>query len=188
MNIEIIKSNRKSVSIEIKSDLRVIVRAPKGMSNRAVNNFIAEKSDWIEKHIEIMRERLEAEKLKEKPPVLTPDELKKLTAEARKIITERTEQLAEAIGVSYNRISIRHQTSRWGSCSAKGNLNFNCLLILCPDNVRDYVIIHELCHLKEMNHSPEFWAEVARYCTDYKERRLWLRHNGADLINRIKAR
>ncbi len=182
-NIEIIKTERKSIAIEIKSDLRVIIRAPKGMSNRMINTFIAEKSDWIAEHLEIVKARIASEK---GLPAFSPQEIKSMTAKAKKIIPERTEYFAKIMGTEYNRITIRHQSSRWGSCSSKNNLNFNCLLVLCPDEVRDYVIIHELCHLKEMNHSPKFWAQVARYCADYEVQKAWLRQNGSGLIKRLK--
>ena len=82
------------------------------------------------------------------------------------------------MGVKYGRITVRRQKTRWGSCSSKGNLNFNCLLMLCPDFVVDYVVVHELCHLKQMNHSERFWAEVERVLPQYKEARKWLKENG----------
>ncbi len=183
MNIKIIKSKRKSISIEINRDLCIIVRAPILMSNRKINEFINEKSEWINKHFEIVRNRIASENA---VPKFTDDEIKSLTDDAKQIIPQRVNHFAEIIGVKYNRISIKHQATRWGSCSAKGNLNFNCLLVLCPPEVRDYVIIHELCHLKELNHSQKFWNEVARYCTDYKMCKQWLKVNGAELISRIK--
>ena len=86
---------------------------------------------------------------------------------------------------TYSRITIRSQKTRWGGCSAKGNLNFNCLLMLMPQEVRDYVVIHELCHRREMNHSAAFWTEVERYCPDYRLHRKWLKDNGAALIGRL---
>ena len=89
------------------------------------------------------------------------------------------------MGVTYGRSTIRSQHTRWGSCSARGNLNFNCLLALTPPEVLDYVVVHELCHRKELNHSPAFWAEAERVLPDYKNRRNWLKENGTALIARL---
>ena len=94
-------------------------------------------------------------------------------------------QLAPIVGVNCGRITIRAQKSRWGSCSAKGNLNFNCLLMLCPEEVRDYVVVHELCHRKELNHSDRFWNEVRQLLPSYDSARKWLKTNGVSLIRRI---
>ena len=88
------------------------------------------------------------------------------------------------MGVTYNRITIRHQKIRWGSCTKTGNLNFNCLIMKMPDQVRDYVIIHELAHRKELNHSSKYWAIVAEYCPWYKQAKQWLKDNGQKLMER----
>lgn len=101
------------------------------------------------------------------------------------MVTQRAEYYAPLIGVTYNRIAIRAQHTRWGSCSGKGNLNFNCLLALVPAEVLDYTVVHELCHLKEMNHSPKFWGEVEKILPDYKQCRKWLKENGPKVIARI---
>lgn len=95
------------------------------------------------------------------------------------------EYYGSAMGVTWGRISIRAQTSRWGSCSVRGNLRFNCLLMLAPENVAAYVVVHELCHRKQMNHSPQFWAEVEKILPSYREQKRWLRENGLSLISRL---
>ena len=112
-------------------------------------------------------------------------EVAELAEKAAEVLPEKVSRFAQQLGVSYGRITIRSQRTRWGSCSAKGNLNFNCLLMLCPEEVQDYVVIHELCHRKEMNHSTVFWAEVERHCPDYRVHRKWLKDNGASLISRL---
>jgi predicted metal-dependent hydrolase len=89
------------------------------------------------------------------------------------------------MGISYGRITVRSQHTRWGSCSAKGNLNFNCLLMLVPQEVLDYVVVHELCHRKELNHSARFWAQVERILPDYRIHRKWLKDHGSALIGRL---
>jgi predicted metal-dependent hydrolase len=108
-----------------------------------------------------------------------------LAKTAQKVIPQRVAAYASAVGVNYGRITIRNQHTRWGSCSGKGNLNFNCLLMLAPLEVVDYVVVHELCHRKEMNHSAAFWALVERVLPDYKVRRQWLKDNGSALIARL---
>ena len=116
---------------------------------------------------------------------LSIDDIKRLAEEAIAVIPDKVAYYAQKIGVTYGRITIRNQKSRWGSCSAKGNLNFNCLLMLAPEKVLDYVIVHELCHRKEMNHSARFWKEVEQVMPDYKERRIWLKTHGGVLIERM---
>ena len=98
---------------------------------------------------------------------------------------ERELGYAKKIGVTYGRITIRCQRTRWGSCSEKGNLNFNCLLMKVPEEVLDYVVVHELCHRLEMNHSPRFWSEVEKIFPDYRAREKWLRENGKLLIRQV---
>ncbi len=113
------------------------------------------------------------------------EDLDELGKRARKILIPMTEEVAEYMGVKYGRIAIRAQRSRWGSCSSKGNLNFNRLLVLLPENVQRYVVVHELCHLNEMNHSKRFWAEVAKYQPTYKADRKQLKELEGALLSRI---
>ena len=173
---EIIHSNRKTVNIQIKSDGRVVVRAPLRMSNGDIRRLVEEKADWIEKHLaQIRRQRDSA------GPAFTAGQLRQLAEAARQDLPRRAARFAPLVGVSYGRITIRAQKSRWGSCSTLGNLNFNCLLMLCPEEVRDYVVVHELCHRKEMNHSERFWRELARVLPDYETPRKWLKTTAAAL-------
>ena len=182
MQVEVIKSRRKTISIEIRPDLRVVVRAPYRMSKRDINEFVTEKQDWIEKHMKIVQER--NAKLQEQEK-FTMEEINCLADQALVYFPPRVKEYADKMGVTYGRITIRNQKTRWGSCSSVGNLNFNCLLMLIPEEVRDYVIIHELCHRKEMNHSPKFWAEVGKYCPDYKTMEKRLKEEGNVLMMRM---
>lgn len=185
-DIRIIRSRRKTISIQIDENLRITVRAPLRMKEAAIQTFIEERSEWIEKHLEKMRER--QEKLQtEQAEQLTLSELRTLAEDAVSYIPERVSFYAREIGVNYGRITIRNQKSRWGSCSSEGNLNFNCLLMLTPAEIIDYVVVHELCHRLEMNHSPYFWAEVERILPDYKKRRKWLKDNGGKIMRRMTA-
>lgn len=185
IEIEIIKSNRKTIAIEVRQDLRVIVRAPKRASNREIMKFVEQKQDWIAKHLAYMQIRYEeTRRVKEKQ--FTDDDIRKMKDEAKRVIPDRVKYYAGIMGVTFGKITIKNQKNRWGSCSSKGNLNFNCLLMMTPDKVRDYVVIHELCHLKQMNHSKMFWAEVEKVMPDYKVYRQWLSQNGNMLIERMK--
>ena len=105
-----------------------------------------------------------------------------LTAGIDYELAVRVAYYAEKLGVSYGKITLRQQKTRWGSCAANGNLNFNWLLILAPPEVLDYVVVHELCHRREMNHSQAFWKEVEKILPDYRERQKWLKDNGWRLM------
>ena len=174
MKVTVIRSNRKTVAIQVNSDLSVTVRAPRSASEKDIEEILKKKEAWISKHIEKIKktkERLEAESTEK----LTREKVIALAEEALKVIPERVEYFAKVIGVTYGKITIRNQKTRWGSCSSKGNLNFNCLLMLAPSEVLDYVVVHELCHRKQMNHSKAFWLEVEKLLPNYKEVRKWLK-------------
>ena len=115
------------------------------------------------------------------------EQVKELADQAVEYIPKRVKYYAEKENFVYNKITIKNLVSRWGSCSTKGNLNFNCLLMLTPDYVIDYIVVHELCHLREMNHSEKFWAEVEKIMPDYQRAELWLKQNGGNLISRIRG-
>lgn len=190
MNVKIIRSNRKTLAIQINPDLSVTVRAPMYAPQSDIERILREKEGWIQKHIEKIREMKEKKKETQGESVeseyLTNEEIKKLADKALQHIPKRVSYYAKQIGVTYGRITIRNQKTRWGSCSSKGNLNFNCLLMLTPPEVIDYVVVHELCHRKEMNHSGAFWAEVENVIPDYKEQVKWLKENGGQIIGRMK--
>jgi Predicted metal-dependent hydrolase len=188
-NIQIIRSKRKTVSLQVKSSDEIVVRAPLRMSVKDINEFVDSHTDWLEKSIKKMAEREEnlSEKYNE-IETLTFDEVKKLADEACKVIPEIAAHYAGIVGVSYGRITIRNQRTRWGSCSSKGNLNFNVALMLAPKEVMDYVVVHELCHRLEMNHSPRFWKEVGRVIPDYKNMEKWLKDNGDILMYKVHGK
>lgn len=181
MKVTVIRSNRKTVAIQVNSDLSVTVRAPRSASEKDIEEILKKKEAWISKHIEKIKktkERLEAESTEK----LTREKVIALAEEALKVIPERVEYFAKVIEVTYGKITVRNQKTRWGSCSSKGNLNFNCLLMLAPPEVLDYVVVHELCHRKQMNHSKAFWLEVEKVLPDYKEVRKWLKEEGSQMI------
>ncbi|MBQ2815044.1 MAG: M48 family metallopeptidase [Clostridia bacterium] len=178
----IIKSFRKSCSITVERDGTVTIRAPFFMSEKKINKIIEERKEWIEKAQKRIANR--TERLNSLTPI-TSDEIDSLKATAKPIIEKKVRFFADEMGVKYGKITIRNQKTRYGSCTAKGNLNFNCLIMLMPEEIIDYVIVHELCHIKEMNHSHRFWKEVESILPDYKERRKWLKQNGNILIERM---
>ena len=180
-DVTIIYSSRRSISIEVKMD-GILVRAPKRMSRRAIDTVLEEKRSWIEKHMEkILEQKAQLEEL----PPFTIEEIRQLAELAMRMIPVKVAKYAPIVGVTYGRITIRNQRSRWGSCSSKGNLNFNCLLMLFPDEVIDYVVVHELCHRKHMYHSAEFYSEVERVCPEYRKHRNWLKEHGGMYLRRL---
>lgn len=181
LQLNIIYSSRKSISLELKPD-SLAVRAPKGMPRREINAFLESKRGWIEKHLAKIQERKEALGHIES---FTIDEIQKLADKALIVIPQKVKKYAPIVGVTYGRITIRNQRSRWGSCSSKGNLNFNCLLMLFPEEVMDYVVVHELCHRKHMNHSAAFYAEVERVFPEYRKCQKWLKENGGLYLSRL---
>ena len=182
-NYRIIRSKRKTISIEVTPDLEVIVRAPRWVAKREIRYFVDEKEGWIKKTLARLEKARENEA--SLPDVrLTMDELDALKKKAREVIPARVSYYADKLGVTYGTISIRHQKTRWGSCSAKGNLNFNCLLMLAPSEVLDAIIVHELCHRKVMNHSDRFYKEVYRVYPDYDKWNKWLKDHGNELQRR----
>ena len=176
---ELIRSRRKTMALQIK-DGKVIVRAPYSLPLSA----IASHEAWIEKHLKEAEKR---ESARQELPKFTQEELRIMKEKARQIIPLRVKYFAQQIGVTYGKITIRSQRSRWGSCSSKGNLNFNCLLMMAPMEVVDCIVVHELCHRKEMNHSPRFYREVLKFCPDYYERHKWLKIHGKQLIDRLPS-
>ncbi len=179
--ISVIHSKRNSISIEVKAG-KVIVRAPLRMKDKEIQKFIETKKNWIDKHLDIFTEQ---QKKTEGLNPYTEEELKEIVSEAKRKIPERAQYYAKKIGVDYNNITIRKQRKRWGSCSSLGNLNFNCLLILLPNEVLDSVVVHELCHRKHMNHSAKFYAEIEKVFPEYKKWHKWLNENGGIYLARL---
>lgn len=174
MNISVIRSKRKTIAIHIKSADEVIVRAPYRMPDKDIQSFVDKHRDWIEKKLENIRQLIEKSDSIGK---LTDAELEELVFSAGRVIPERVKLYAPMVGVDYGRITIRNQKTRWGSCSSNGNLSFNVALMRVPLEILDYVVVHELCHRKEMNHSKRFWSEVEKIIPDYKQREKWLKDN-----------
>lgn len=181
LNVTVIRSKRKTVAIQIKFE-GVIVKAPLQMKDREIQVLLEQKREWIENHPALAEEN---KKLINELKPYTNEEIHTLADRALKVIPERVKHYAPLIGVDYGRITIRNQKSRWGSCSSKGNLNFNCLLMEMPNEIIDSVVVHELCHRKHMNHSPEFYAEIEKVFPQYQRCHKWLKENGGKYLSRL---
>ena len=178
ISYQIIRSSRKTMSLEIKADGSVVVRAPLRLSEAKIQKFVEEKQEWILKNLEKIQKR---DAQKENVQKLSALERQHLQNKACVVIPRRVAYYAEKLGVSYGKITLRQQKTRWGSCAANGNLNFNWKLVLIPPELLDYVVVHELAHRKEMNHSPRFWAIVEKELPDYCNRREKLKILGRQL-------
>lgn len=179
--VTLVRSRRKTWSISIEPDLTIVMKVPLSVSGLRAKQILSSKESWI------IKKYKELKKIREDMPVsdLTPIQEKALEQRyrqaAREYFPSRVAYYEQIIGVTHASIRIRDQKTRWGSCSAKGNLNFNWRLMLAPPRVLDYVVVHELCHRKEMNHSKAFWDAVGTVLPDYVQLRKWLKDNGRKL-------
>lgn len=183
-NVEVRRSKRKSAAIKITADMQIVVFVPLYVSDNEIERMVISKSKWIDEHMLKVQSTIDERSKLEK---ITFEQVKELADQAVEYIPKRVKYYAEKENFVYNKITIKNLVSRWGSCSTKGNLNFNCLLMLMPDYVIDYIVVHELCHLREMNHSEKFWAEVEKIMPDYQRAELWLKQNGENLISRMRG-
>jgi predicted metal-dependent hydrolase len=155
----------KRVSIKIDQNRQVSLIIPPRFPEYLAKQFIIQKQAWIEDKLSTIPEN-----------IYTQEHYKQNKESAREIITKRVQYWTQIMGLSYNRLSIRHTNTRWGSCSSKRNLNFSYKLMFLEPELMDYIIIHELAHLVEMNHSKRFWNIVETYCEDYLELRFKLQN------------
>ena len=176
------RSKRKSIGLEV-TDEGLLVRAPMRTSRREIERCIRAHQTWIERR---MRQKEQVRRKAATEGLLTESEIRRLTDEARSYIPQRVAYYADLLGVHPGRITIRCQKTRWGSCSAQGNLNFNCLLMLTPPEMIDSVVVHEVCHLLEMNHSKRFYEHVYRVFPEYKAHHGWLKKHGPELMARVE--
>ena len=178
----LIRSNRRSFSISISPDGQITVRVPIRATQKEISHLLIEKRIWIiTKYLEVQ------EKQRNRPVSELTDTQrlaleKRYIAAAKEYFPKRVAHFHQFTGGSYNRITIRDQKTRWGSCSARGTLSFNWRLMLAPPAILDYVVVHELCHLTHMNHSAAFWQKVESVYPDYRTARKWLKDHGQELV------
>lgn len=171
------KSNRaKRMRIAVYCDTRVVVTVPWGFADSKIEKFIEEKAWWIIKKINYFS----------RFKYIRPIENRRMNylehrMTALKLAREKVSHYNQFYNFRVNSINIRNQKTRWGSCSAKGNLNFNFKIALLPERLADYIIIHELCHLKEFNHSERFWHLVSQMMSDYMAVKRELRLTGLSM-------
>lgn len=201
MNVKIdqlILTKRRTISIQIKADGSLIVRAPKCVDKKHIFDFVTKKENWIittqkkiaDRNLE-RNKRIAMHKWASEDGILLLGqrlaniEFKDKTAqinwykkEAIKYIEPRLEFFAKKSGYNYNSLKITSARKRWGSCSSRGNINFSWRLIRAPEKIVDYVIAHEVSHLAHKNHSVRFWNFVETLMPDYKIHHKWLRENG----------
>ena len=170
IEVQIIRSSRRSMGLQVKPDGTVCARAPMQVPDHTVREFIEGHVDWILKKRKLVLSRDDRPDLIYLPEVTEESDRERI----RTFIEEKVAHYASVMGVSYGRITMRNQKTRWGSCSSEGNLNFNCRLLFVPDRIVDYVVIHELAHRRFMNHSKAFWTEVEKYMPDYRQQRKML--------------
>lgn len=178
-DLQIIKSDRKSFCLEVNPNLCVKLRAPRFATKKQIESFYLSHEKWLEEKLEEMKKRASE---KEKTKKLSAEQIEDLKKRALEVIPKKAEMFAAVIGVTFGKITIKKQKTCWGSCSSKKNLSFNCLLMLFDERVLDYVIVHELCHLKYMNHSRSFWNEVGKYIPDYNQIREILKNQTTNCI------
>lgn len=156
--------------LAIYSDSRLVVSAPRWLSETSIEKFLLQKAEWILHKLDLFKNRQPRTVIKN-----SRHDYLKYKEPARQLILERINYFNQFYNFSVNRVAVRKQRTRWGSCSIKGNLNFNYRLIFLPSALADYIIVHELCHLEEFNHSKKFWDLVSRTIPEYKSLRKELR-------------
>ncbi len=164
MNYKIIKSKRKSLTISVERAGTVIVKAPKSMTNRQIKFYCEKNRRWIEKRLAEHSENAS----KGTPP--TEEEIKELKKQAKQVLSRKTEYFARFMGVEYNGVKITSAKHRWGSCKKDGSICYSYRTMLLDEKCRDYIVVHELAHIKQFNHSAAFYEEIAKILPDYKER------------------
>ena len=183
----LVRSDRRTLSLRIMADGKAEVRAPRFMPKSEIDRFVSSKETWIDKTRKRLAEET-ADAEADAQNMFTPEDIRRMGQTMVSLLPPLLRKHAPALGVNVGRVTVRMQKTRWGSCSSKGNLNFNCLLAEAPPSVLEYVVIHELCHRIEMNHSRKFWALVEGRCQDYRSSVAWLKTEGRILMSRAGLR
>ena len=186
MNYSVIRSSRKTLGIQV-TENGIVVRAPYFATNGQIERFVQDHYAWIQSQLkkqEAKRTAIAGAK------VMTQEQFTRLKKLAKQYIPQRIAYYAPLVGVAHKvkQVYIRCQKTKWGSCTSQGRISINCLLMLAPKEVIDAVVVHELCHLKRMDHSKFFYAEVLRVYPQYRKWNKWLKDNGAMLQAMVPGR
>jgi len=165
----LIRSGRETLSLEITREGRVLVRAPMRLAQKRIDAFVFAHRDWIAVHLERWRRRVAAA-----PPPPGPEEIQALKDRARAVLPGKVAYWSRKMGLEPAGITITAARTRYGSCSGKNRLSFSCFLMNCPEEAVDLVVVHELCHIRERNHGPGFYALLEQYLPDHRERKKLL--------------
>lgn len=171
--VEIVRSDRTTVSLEITKELKVRIRAPKQATDAELYAIAEKHAQWIEKHMEIQKRRVTARTAYD----LTEEDSEALKKLARQVIPPKVEHYAKLMGVKPKSVKITSAHTRFGSCSSQNALCFSYILMRYPEEAIDYVVVHELAHIKHHNHSRSFYALIGKYMPDYKRREKMLRED-----------
>ena len=178
-DVTLIRWDHTTLQISVRPDGTVRVKAPLRAAEKDIEAVLQKKDRWI-------RSRLSAIQAAQKAEPITAAEIRRLADRAVKELPPIVQRYARLLGVTYGRITIRNQKSKWGSCTSKGNLNFNCLLMLAPQNVRECVVVHELSHRVHMDHSKAFYSTMDSVFPDRINCEKWLKSEGKQLITRME--
>lgn len=164
---ELIRSRRKTLALELTREGRLLVRAPMRLSREKIDTFVSAHEDWIVRHLEALSACPQL-------PQPQPEEVEAMKAAARAVLPEKVAYWSARMGLQPAGIRITAARKRYGSCSSQKNICFSCYLMRCPEAAIDLVVVHELCHLREMNHGPAFYALLEHYLPDWRERKKLL--------------
>ncbi len=173
--VEVQRSRRRTLAVSVERDLRVLVRAPLDLPDAAVEAFLAKHRRWIERHLALQAEA------DARARSFTEEEIVSLKDRAGRLLQRRVPYYAARMGVAPAGVKVTNAASRWGSCSAKNRLCFSFRVALLPPEAADYVVVHELAHIRQKNHGPRFYAEIAKILPDYKQRVALLKRAAREL-------
>ena len=166
MDYKVVRTDRKTLALMVRKNGKLEVRAPLHTTEEHIAAFVQAHEDWARKHVA---------RVLDSPPPQTEEDIAALKAQARAVLPGKAAHYGAILGLQPSAIRITETRSRYGSCSSRKVISFSCFLMLCPEEAIDLVVVHELCHIREKNHGPRFYALLEHYLPDYRERKKLLR-------------